>query len=125
MTHRSATYAAALGLDPAKLPRHIPIIMHGNVRWARTQGKARVWRRRAFSWDGKGRWAGAQRKERVEGDGRGRKSVDEVTEECCRLGIGQLALYRFSSEIWKRSKPEIGFLMAHLKEYLLAERKKI
>ncbi len=64
-------------------------------------------------------------KERVEGHARGAKSVDEVTEECCRLGIGQLTLYCLSSENWKRPKPELDFLMALLKQYLLAEREKI
>jgi undecaprenyl diphosphate synthase len=100
--HNPAAHAASVGLDPAKLPRHVAIIMDGNGRWARAQGK-----------------------ERVEGHARGAKSVDEVTEECCRLGLGQLTLYCLSSENWKRPKPEIDFLMALLKEYLLAERAKI
>src|SRR3954462_6201230 len=100
--HDPAVCATSVGLDPAKLPRHIAIIMDGNGRWARARGK-----------------------ERVEGHARGAKSVDEVTEECCRLGIGQLTLYCLSSENWKRPKAELDFLMALLKEYLLAERKKI
>lgn len=95
-------HARSVGLDPAKLPRHVAIIMDGNGRWARAQGK-----------------------ERIEGHARGARSVDVVTEECCRLGIGQLTLYCLSSENWKRPKPEIDFLMALLKQYLLAERKKI
>jgi undecaprenyl diphosphate synthase len=95
-------YARSIGLDPDTLPRHIAIIMDGNGRWARAQGK-----------------------ERVEGHVRGAKSVDEVTEECCRLGIGQLTLYCLSSENWKRPKAELDFLMALLKEYLLGEREKI
>jgi undecaprenyl diphosphate synthase len=99
---QSESHAQSVGLDPAKLPRHVAIIMDGNGRWARAQGK-----------------------ERMEGHARGAKSVDEVTEECCRLGLGQLTLYCLSSENWKRPKPEIDFLMALLKEYLLAERKKI
>jgi undecaprenyl diphosphate synthase len=97
-----ADHAAAVGLDPARLPGHIAIIMDGNGRWAKARGK-----------------------ERMEGHARGAKSVDVVTEECCRLGIGQLTLYCLSSENWKRPKPEIEFLMALLKEYLLAERQKI
>jgi undecaprenyl diphosphate synthase len=101
-SHEPAAYAGAQGLEPAKLPRHIAIIMDGNGRWARARGK-----------------------ERVEGHARGAKSVDEVTEECCRLGIGQLTLYCLSSENWKRPKPEIDFLMALLKDYLLGEREKI
>lgn len=95
-------HATSVGLDPGKLPRHIAIIMDGNGRWARAQGK-----------------------ERVEGHARGAKSVDEVTEECCRLGIGQLTLYCLSSENWKRPKPELDFLMALLQQYLLQEREKI
>jgi undecaprenyl diphosphate synthase len=95
-------HAFSVGLDPSKLPRHIAIIMDGNGRWANARGK-----------------------ERMEGHARGAKSVDIVTEECCRLGIGQLTLYCLSSENWKRPKPEIEFLMALLKEYLLAERRKI
>ena len=93
---------ASLGLDPAKLPRHIAIIMDGNGRWARAQGK-----------------------ERIEGHARGAQSVDEITEECCRLGIGQLTLYCLSSENWKRPKAELDFLMALLKQYLLKERERI
>jgi len=102
ISHDPATHARSVGLDPAKLPRHIAIIMDGNGRWARAQGK-----------------------ERIEGHSRGAKSVDEVTEECCRLGIGQLTLYCLSSENWKRPKAELDFLMALLKQYLLGERRKI
>jgi undecaprenyl diphosphate synthase len=100
--HDPAAHARSVGLDPDKLPWHIAIIMDGNGRWARAQGK-----------------------ERVEGHARGAKSVDEVTEECCRLGIGQLTLYCLSSENWKRPKPELDFLMALLRQYLLGERQKI
>ena len=97
-----SAHARAVGLDPGKLPRHVAIIMDGNGRWAQAQGK-----------------------ERVEGHARGAQSVDEVTEECCRLGIGQLTLYCLSSENWKRPRHELDFLMALLKQYLLGEREKI
>lgn len=100
--HDPRAYAASLGLDPARLPRHIAIIMDGNGRWAQRQGK-----------------------ERADGHAQGAHSVDVITEECCRLGLGQLTLYCLSSENWKRPKPEIDFLMALLKQYLLAEREKI
>src|SRR4051794_5218696 len=100
--HDPAAYARGVGLDPDKLPRHVAIIMDGNGRWARGRGK-----------------------ERVEGHARGAKSVDDVTEECCRLGIGQLTLYCLSSENWKRPKAELDFLMALLRQYLLGERQKI
>src|SRR5215213_7357108 len=97
-----AAHARSVGLDPDELPRHIAIIMDGNGRWARAQGK-----------------------ERVEGHARGAKSVDDVTEECCRLGIGQLTLYCLSSENWKRPQSELDFLMALLHQYLIDERAEI
>lgn len=100
--HDPAAYARSVGLDPTKLPRHVAIIMDGNGRWAQLQGK-----------------------ERVEGHARGARSVDEVTEECVRLGLGQLTLYCLSSENWKRPPAELDFLMALLKQYLLQEREKI
>src|SRR6059058_3551916 len=93
---------AAAGLDPARLPRHVAVIMDGNGRWARQRGKPRI-----------------------EGHRRGVQSVRSTVEECCRLGIGQLTLYCLSVENWKRPQAEIDFLMALLHEYLLAERAEI
>jgi undecaprenyl diphosphate synthase len=93
---------AAAGLDPAKMPRHVAIIMDGNGRWARERGK-----------------------ERVEGHARGVSSVRAVVEEGCRLGIEQLTLYCLSVENWKRPQSELDFLMALLREYLIAERPEI
>jgi undecaprenyl diphosphate synthase len=93
---------AAAGLDPVKLPRHVAIIMDGNGRWARERGK-----------------------ERVEGHARGVSSVRAVVEEGCRLGIEQLTLYCLSVENWKRPQSELDFLMALLREYLIAERPEI
>ena len=89
-------------LNPTKLPRHIAVIMDGNGRWARERGL-----------------------ERIEGHVRGADIVRRVVEECCRLGIGQLTLYSFSSENWKRPRQEVDFLMELLKQYLVAERGEI
>jgi undecaprenyl diphosphate synthase len=89
-------------LDPNRLPTHIAMIMDGNGRWARDRGL-----------------------ERIEGHVRGAETVRRVVEECCRLGIGQLTLYSFSSENWKRPQREVDFLMALLKQYLVAERPEI
>lgn len=92
----------AAGLDPARLPRHVAVIMDGNGRWAQEQGLPRV-----------------------EGHRRGVKSVRATIEECCRLGIGQLTLYCLSIENWKRPKAELDFLMTLLHKYLLDERAEI
>src|SRR5437899_5550070 len=104
MTNDTATLTrlADAGLDPAKLPDHIAIIMDGNGRWARQRGKPRV-----------------------EGHARGVSSVRSTVEECCRLGVGQLTLYCLSSENWKRPRTELDFLMALLEQYLIEERAEI
>ena len=93
---------ADAGLDPARLPGHIAIIMDGNGRWAKQRGLPRI-----------------------EGHRRGVQSVRATIEECCRLEIKQLTLYCFSTDNWKRPQAELDFLMALLHEYLLAERAEI
>src|ERR1051325_1076969 len=93
---------AAAGLDPARLPRHVAVIMDGNGRWAQQRGLPRI-----------------------EGHRRGVGSVRSTIEECCRLGIEQLTLYCFSTENWKRPQRELNFLMVLLKEYLIKERAEI
>jgi|TARA_B100001964_G_scaffold92927_2_gene104309 undecaprenyl diphosphate synthase len=85
-----------------KLPNHIAIIMDGNGRWARKRGFMRV-----------------------RGHEEGVNSVREITTECAKKHIGQLTLYAFSNENWKRSKTEVNFLMRMLKKFLIAERKTI
>jgi undecaprenyl diphosphate synthase len=102
LTPETLERLADAGLDPARLPRHIAVIMDGNGRWAQERGK-----------------------QRIQGHLQGVTSVRRTIEECCRLGIGQLTLYCFSTENWKRPAEEIDFLMALLKEYLIKERAEI
>lgn len=80
-------------------PRHIAIIMDGNGRWAQQQGLPRI-----------------------EGHRHGVASVRRTTEECARLGIGQLTLYCLSSENWKRPQAELDFLLNLLEQYMIEER---
>jgi undecaprenyl diphosphate synthase len=93
---------AGAGLDPARLPRHVAVIMDGNGRWAQQRGLPRI-----------------------EGHRRGVQSVRATIEEGCRLGLEQLTLYCLSTENWKRPKNELDFLMTLLHMYLLAERSEI
>src|SRR5262245_21378405 len=92
----------AAGLDPARLPRHVAIIMDGNGRWAQERGLPRV-----------------------EGHARGVQSVRTTIEEGCRLGLCQLTLYCLRVENWKRPQSELDFLMSLLEQYLIAERDEI
>ncbi|OHB35737.1 MAG: di-trans,poly-cis-decaprenylcistransferase, partial [Planctomycetes bacterium GWA2_40_7] len=72
--------------------------------------------------DGNGRWARRRGFMRVRGHEEGVNSVREITTECAKKHIGQLTLYAFSNENWKRSKIEVNFLMRMLKKFLIEER---
>ncbi len=86
-------------LDPARLPKHIAIIMDGNGRWARRRHLPRVAGHRA-----------------------GVASVRSTVETAARIGIPALTLYAFSEENWKkRPKSEVDFLMGLLCRYLKQE----
>lgn len=89
------------GGGPAS-PRHLAIIMDGNGRWARAQGKPRV-----------------------VGHAEGARSVKAITRECRRIGVEALTLYSFSTENWGRPDDEVGALMGLLLEYLQSERAEI
>ncbi|UBM62068.1 isoprenyl transferase [Candidatus Sulfidibacterium hydrothermale] len=75
-------------IDPGKLPSHVAIIMDGNGRWAKRQG-----RNRAF------------------GHHKGVDAVRTVAETAAELGIQYLTLYTFSTENWNRPKEEVDALM--------------
>lgn len=89
-------------VPPERRPKHIAIIMDGNGRWAQNKGLARI-----------------------EGHLRGVESVRRVMESCRDFGIEVLTLYCLSSENWKRPAQELEFLMALLREYLIAERESL
>lgn len=61
--------------------------------------------------DGNGRWAKQQGKNRVFGHGEGVKSVKRITEACAKLGVKYLTLYTFSTENWARPPLEVSALM--------------
>ena len=70
------------------IPEHIAIIMDGNGRWAREQGRARVI-----------------------GHREGVESVRDITEASVELGVRYLTLYTFSTENWRRPRKEVVALM--------------
>ena len=77
---------------------HVAIIMDGNGRWARGRGHARFF-----------------------GHVRGAERVRDVVEEACRLELGALTLYAFSTENWKRPEQERSVLWKLLRRYLGTE----
>lgn len=75
-------------LDINRLPEHIAIIMDGNGRWAKNQGKFRVF-----------------------GHESGVLSVKDIVEGCVDIGIKYLTVYAFSTENWNRPIEEVNALM--------------
>ncbi|MEW5834888.1 MAG: polyprenyl diphosphate synthase [Pseudomonadota bacterium] len=74
---------------PARVPRHIAIVMDGNGRWAKARFQPRSF-----------------------GHNAGRKAVREVIEGCIRQGVEALTLFAFSSENWQRPEDEVSALMS-------------
>lgn len=75
------------GLDRARLPRHVAVIMDGNRRWALDRllpGKL-------------GHKAGVD-------------TLREMVKYCIQLGIPYLTVYAFSTENWSRSDDEVNYL---------------
>lgn len=87
-------------IDLKKLPGHIAIIMDGNGRWAKQQGKKRIY-----------------------GHKHAVSAVRKTTEAAAELGIRYLTLYAFSTENWERPKDEISALMSLLVSTIDAETK--
>ena len=77
------------------LPAHIAIIMDGNRRWAKKQGKPASFGHKA-----------------------GAKTLEDIVRYANKIGIKYLTVYAFSTENWKRSEEEVGALMLLLKTYL-------
>lgn len=87
-----------LKIDQARLPKHIAIIMDGNGRWAKQQGKIRTF-----------------------GHQHGVTAVRETVEAAAELGIEVLTLYAFSTENWNRPTFEINALMSLLVQTISKE----
>jgi undecaprenyl diphosphate synthase len=75
-------------LDLERLPRHVAVIMDGNVRWAK-----------------------ARNLPRVEGHRAGVEAVRDTVEAAAQLDLEVLTLYAFSVENWKSQRFEVWSLM--------------
>ncbi len=85
-------------IDPARVPRHVAVIMDGNGRWAQRQGE-----------------------DRIMGHANGVKPVRETLTAAAGIGVKYLTLYAFSTENWSRPKAEVDALMDLLVSTLLGE----
>jgi len=92
MLYILAIFAQIMGfkeqIDISRLPEHIAVIMDGNGRWAKNQGKFRSF-----------------------GHESGVISVKDIVEGCADIGVKYLTIYAFSTENWNRPIDEVNALM--------------
>ncbi len=72
----------------------------------------------AIIMDGNGRWAAAHNLPRAMGHKAGCETLEEILEDCARIGVKYLTVYAFSTENWKRSKEEVDALMGLFRAYV-------
>ena len=77
------------------MPKHIAIIMDGNRRWARKQGKTASY-----------------------GHKEGAKTLEKIVRYANKIGLEYITVYAFSTENWKRAEEEVKALMLLLQNYL-------
>ena len=77
------------------MPKHIAIIMDGNRRWARAQGKPASFGHKA-----------------------GAKTLEKIVRYANKRGIKYITVYAFSTENWKRAEEEVKTLMTLFQSYL-------
>ena len=82
----------------AEVPQHVAIIMDGNGRWARQQGKPRL--------------AGHQA---------GTENIRRIVRALTRHGIGYVTLFAFSTENWGRPHHEVSGLLELLEHVIHVE----
>lgn len=80
------------------IPRHIAVIMDGNGRWAKNEGK-----------------------ERLYGHKNGVNSVREMVKAAVDMGVEYLTIYAFSTENWGRPTDEVDGLMQLISYTILNE----
>lgn len=88
-------------LEGLKIPQHVAVIMDGNGRWAKAQGKPRTF-----------------------GHKRGGEVLEDICEKAYNMGIKYLTVYAFSTENWSRPQEEVDTLMGLFETYLKSYLKK-
>ncbi|MGX2948844.1 polyprenyl diphosphate synthase [Frederiksenia canicola] len=91
-----------MNFDRNNMPQHVAIIMDGNGRWAKQQGKLRIF-----------------------GHQNGVKAVRTAVNFAAKHQIKVLTLYAFSSENWNRPEAEVSALMNLFMKALDSEVKKL
>ena len=75
----------------------------------------------AFIMDGNGRWGLKKKNNRNHGHLAGVKTVQKIVEASILLKISTISFYVFSTENWKRPRPEINYLFNLINIYFKKE----
>ena len=73
--------------------------------------------------DGNGRWAQKRNLPRTAGHKEGLETAKRIISCAVEAGVKYVTLYTFSTENWKRTEEEVGFLMGLITRHLRAEYK--
>ena len=84
-----------MNFEKENLPKHIAIIMDGNRRWAKKQGKPAAFGHKA-----------------------GAKTLEKIVRYANKIGIEHITVYAYSTENWKRAEDEVSALMMLMQSYL-------
>ena len=82
-------------INKQNMPRSIAIIMDGNRRWAKAQGKPASF-----------------------GHKEGAKTLEKIVRYANKIELEYITVYAFSTENWKRTEEEVKTLMLLLQNYL-------
>ncbi|MBQ9658215.1 MAG: isoprenyl transferase [Clostridia bacterium] len=82
-------------MEELNMPAHIGIIMDGNRRWAKENGKSVP-----------------------SGHKEGAKTLEKIVRYANKIGLKYITVYAFSTENWKRAEEEVKALMTLLQNYL-------
>ena len=82
-------------INKQNMPKSIAIIMDGNRRWAKAQGKPASY-----------------------GHKEGAKTLERIVRYANKIGLEYITVYAFSTENWKRTEEEVKTLMLLLQNYL-------
>ncbi len=84
-----------MNFNKDNIPTHIAIIMDGNRRWAKAQGKPAAF-----------------------GHKEGAKTLEKIVRYANKIGLKYITVYAFSTENWKRAEDEVKALMLLLQSYI-------
>ena len=82
-------------INKQNMPKSIAIIMDGNRRWAKAQGRPASY-----------------------GHKEGAKTLERIVRYANKIGLEYITVYAFSTENWKRTEEEVKTLMLLLQNYL-------